>query len=41
LSRVLYGGRVSLQVGVFSVMLVAVVGVILGAVGDYFGGRID
>ena len=41
LSRVLYGGRVSLQVGVFSVMLAAIVGIILGAVGGYFGGRID
>lgn len=41
LSRVLYGGRVSLQVGVLSVALAAVVGIILGAVGGYFGGRID
>jgi peptide/nickel transport system permease protein len=41
LSRVLYGGRVSLQVGVFSVLLAAITGVILGAVGGYFGGRID
>jgi len=41
LSRVLYGGRVSLQVGLFSVMLAALVGIILGAIGGYFGGRID
>jgi len=40
-SRVLYGGRVSLLVGVSSVALAAVVGIILGAVGGYFGGRID
>jgi len=41
LSRVLYGGRVSLWVGVMSVVLAAIVGIILGAVGGYFGGRID
>jgi peptide/nickel transport system permease protein len=41
LSRVLYGGRVSLQVGVLSVVFAAVVGIILGAIGGYFGGRID
>ncbi len=41
LSRVLYGGRVSLWVGVMSVILAGMVGIILGAVGGYFGGRID
>jgi peptide/nickel transport system permease protein len=41
LSRVLYGGRVSLWVGVMSVVCAAIVGIILGAVGGYFGGRID
>jgi len=41
LSRVLYGGRASLWVGVMSVLLAAAVGIILGAVGGYFGGRID
>jgi peptide/nickel transport system permease protein len=41
LSRVLYGGRVSLWVGVLSVVLAAMFGIILGAVGGYFGGRID
>jgi peptide/nickel transport system permease protein len=41
LSRILYGGRVSLQVGVLSVVFSATVGIILGAVSGYFGGRID
>lgn len=41
LSRVLYGGRVSLQVGFFSVIASALVGIPLGLFGGYFGGRID
>jgi peptide/nickel transport system permease protein len=41
LSRVLYGGRVSLYVGVLSVVFAAGIGIVLGAVGGYFGGRID
>jgi peptide/nickel transport system permease protein len=41
LSRVLYGGRVSLLVGVLSVMLASIVGSIFGATGGYFGGKID
>lgn len=41
LSRVLYGGRVSLQVGIFSVIASTVVGVPLGLIAGYFGGAID
>jgi peptide/nickel transport system permease protein len=41
LSRVLYGGRVSLYVGVLSVAIAAMFGIVLGAVAGYFGGRID
>lgn len=41
LSRVLYGGRVSLWVGVLSVVFGALVGSVLGATGGYFGGKID
>jgi peptide/nickel transport system permease protein len=41
LSRVLYGGRVSLMVGVLSVVFASIVGIILGATGGYFGGKID
>jgi peptide/nickel transport system permease protein len=41
LTRVLYGGRVSLAVG-FSVMLITlVIGVPVGAIAGYFGGRVD
>jgi peptide/nickel transport system permease protein len=39
--RLLYGGRVSLQVAVFSTILVMLIGVTLGAVAGYFRGWID
>ena len=41
MSRVLYGGRLSLQVGFFSVALAAVFGVPLGLIAGYVGGWID
>ena len=41
LSRVLYGGRVSLVVASVSVLLASAVGVIVGLVGGYFGGVWD
>ncbi len=41
MSRVLYGGRLSLQVGFFSVALAAVIGVPLGLIAGYAGGGID
>ncbi len=40
-TRVLYGARISLQVGVVSVALGTLVGLILGAVAGYVGGRTD
>ena len=41
LSRVLYGGRISLRVGLFSVALGAMVGVPLGVLAGFFGGWLD
>jgi peptide/nickel transport system permease protein len=41
LSRVLYGARVSLKVGVIAVGISATVGTFLGAVSGYFGGWLD
>ncbi len=41
LSRVLYGARASLSVGVISVVLAALLGTALGAVSGYLGGWID
>lgn len=40
-SRILYGGRISLQVGIFSVAIGATIGTVLGLVAGYFGGWLD
>lgn len=40
-SRVLFGARYSLLIGIGSVIFSAVFGVIVGAISGYFGGRID
>ena len=39
--RVIYGTRISLLVGIFSALIVIVVGIIYGYVSGYFGGRVD
>jgi peptide/nickel transport system permease protein len=41
LSRLLYGGRVSLVVGLVSVIVATIVGTLLGALSGYAGGWID
>jgi peptide/nickel transport system permease protein len=41
LSRVIFGSRVALLVGILSSLISVVVGVALGAVAGYFGGRVD
>jgi ABC-type dipeptide/oligopeptide/nickel transport system permease subunit len=41
LSRVIYGGRVSLLVGVAAVLISTIIGVLLGLAAGYFRGRID
>jgi peptide/nickel transport system permease protein len=40
-TRVLYGGRVSLRVGVMVVLIVLIIGVPVGAIAGYFGGWAD
>lgn len=40
-SRVIYGGRYSLRIGILSVLLSGSVGILLGAVAGFFGGKID
>lgn len=40
-SRVLYGARLSLMVGLSTVSFAIVIGTVLGALGGYFGGWID
>lgn len=41
LSRIIHGARVSLQVGMIATAISAAVGITLGAIAGYFGGRID
>ncbi len=40
-SRLIYGTRLSLQLGVVSVILAAVIGGILGSIAGYYGGKAD
>ncbi len=41
LSRMLFGARISLTVGLFAVLMEVVIGTILGAIAGYYGGWID
>ena len=41
LSRIIWGGRVSLSIGFLSVALGGLVGVLIGLVGGFVGGRLD
>lgn len=41
LSRVLYGARYTLSIGLFSTILAAAIGIIMGAVAGFFGGTVD
>lgn len=41
LSRVIWGGRVSLLVGILSTLIGAVIGVVMGIVSGYFGKTVD
>jgi peptide/nickel transport system permease protein len=41
LSRLIYGTRVSLQVGFFATIIAVILGAVLGIISGYYGGRID
>lgn len=41
LTRTLYGGRVSLAVGIFAMLIAVSIGTLIGAVAGYFGGITD
>lgn len=41
LSRIIYGSRISLQVGLFAVLMALVIGVGLGLIAGYYGGKLD
>ncbi len=40
-SRMLYGGRISLNIGIISVLIGAMLGIPIGAVSGYYGGKLD
>lgn len=40
-SRIMYGSRVALEVGIYSVLIGAAIGITLGVVAAYFGGIVD
>jgi ABC-type dipeptide/oligopeptide/nickel transport system permease subunit len=40
-SRIIYGSRVSLTVGFFGVLIASSLGLLIGLVSGYFGGRVD
>lgn len=40
-SRIIYGGRISLTIGLIGVALTAIFGVLLGGISGYFGGAVD
>jgi peptide/nickel transport system permease protein len=41
LSLIIYGSRISIRIGFFSVGLAIIIGVMLGALSGYFGGAVD
>ena len=41
LTRLMYGGRISLIIGFISVFIITVLGVIMGGIAGYFGGVVD
>ena len=41
LSRIVYGARISLAVGIGAALISGLIGATLGMIGGYFGGRID
>ena len=41
LSRIIYGARVSLMIGLLTALLSGVIGAVLGITAGYFGGRVD
>jgi peptide/nickel transport system permease protein len=41
LSRLLYGARISMMIGIFTVITSGLIGITLGVFGGYFGGKVD
>jgi len=40
-TRVVYGGRISLTVGFIAVIISAIIGITIGGISGYFGGKVD
>lgn len=41
LTRILYGGRISLFIGFVAILITTVIGLIVGGISGYYGGKID
>ncbi|SFA73674.1 peptide/nickel transport system permease protein [Rhizobium sp. NFR07] len=41
LSRIIYGARISLLIGVFTVICSGIIGTVMGVLAGYFGGKVD
>ena len=41
LTRILFGGRISLSIGILSMTLAVFIGILVGSVAGFYGGRID
>ena len=41
LTRLMYGGRISILVGIISVLVEIIIGTLVGAVSGYYGGKVD
>ncbi|HLT20192.1 MAG TPA: ABC transporter permease [Thermomicrobiales bacterium] len=41
LTRILYGARISLVVGIVAVLIAGAIGIVLGLIAGYYGGKID
>jgi len=41
LTRLMYGGKISILVGIIAVVIEMVIGTLIGAISGYYGGRID
>jgi len=41
LARVIYGGRISIMIGVVGTLTAVLIGIVIGAVSGYIGGRLD
>ncbi|ANF57851.1 ABC transporter permease [Halotalea alkalilenta] len=41
LSRIIYGARISLLIGIFTVITSGIIGTVMGVLAGYFGGKVD